>query len=290
MTYFMQFWLATFTLSWNFMDSSKNLVDCGTIRDEGIEVDNSNDNEGIEVDNSNDNEAIKVDNSNDNEGMEVDNSNDNEGMEVDNSNDDEARWKPETGMCFSCIDDVKTFYGEYALKKGFRWKIRTSRKGDNGEICYVILACSREGSRLSKSSLKTLPSKEKNCPAKICIKLEDDGLWYIKRFESSHSHETSPAKGRLFKANRKMNLRVKRTIQSTDDPGVRIKKTFQPLVKDVGAHEITPFCKRDVGNYVYKERHAIGKEGDGMVLISYFCKMRVQNQNQNAFILSMLVS
>ena len=279
MTYFVQFWVGTFTLNWNFMDSSKNLVDCGTIHDEGIEVDNSNDNEGIEVDNSNDNE-----------GIEVDNSNENEVIEVDNSNDDEARWKPETGMCFSCIDDVKTFYGEYALKKGFRWKIRTSRKGDNGEICYVILACSREGSRLSKHSLKTLPSKEKNCPAKICIKLEDDGLWYIKRFESSHSHETSPTKARLFKANRKMNLCVKRTIQNNDDPGVRIKKTFQPLVKDVGAHEITPFCKRDMGNYVNKERHAIGKEGDGMVLISYFCKMREQNQNQNAFIFSMLVS
>jgi hypothetical protein len=147
MTYFVQFWLGTFTLYWNFMDSSKNLVDCGTIHDEGIEVDNSNDNEGIEVDNSNDNE-----------GIEVNNSNDNEVIDVDNSNDDEARWKPETGMCFSCIDDVKTFYGEYALKKGFRWKIRTSRKGDNGEICYVILACLREGSRLSKNSLKTLPS------------------------------------------------------------------------------------------------------------------------------------
>ncbi|KAK2440618.1 protein FAR-RED IMPAIRED RESPONSE [Trifolium repens] len=218
------------------MDSSNKMVDCGSIHDEVMKVDNIN---------------------------------------------DDVCWEPAAGMCFSCLDEVKSFYGEYALKKGFRWKIRTSRKGPDGEICYLILACSREGSKVSKVSCtsKTLPEKVKSCPAKICVKMEEDGLWYIRKFEADHSHETSPTKARLFKANKKMNLHVKRTIQINDDVGVRINKTFQSPVKDAGEHANIPFCDRDTRNYVYKERCAIGKEGDVKALISYFCQMREQNSN-----------
>jgi len=59
-----------------------------------------------------------------------------EGIEVDNFNveDEDALWEPKTDMCFSSIDDVKSFYREYALRKGFDWKIRTSRKGNDGEV------------------------------------------------------------------------------------------------------------------------------------------------------------
>jgi len=131
----------------------------------------------------------------------------------------------------------------------------------------------------SVCTLKTRPTMGKICPAKICIKLKADGLWYIKKFEPNHSHHTSPRKVRLFKANKNMDLHVKRTIQINDDASVRINKTFQSLIKDAGGHENVPFNERDVRNYVNKERHAIGKEGDGKALINYFCQMREQNPN-----------
>ncbi|XP_012575559.1 protein FAR1-RELATED SEQUENCE 5-like [Cicer arietinum] len=170
-----------------------------------------------------------------------------EGIKVDNLDDDDNAccWEPTTGMCFSCLEEVKSFYEEYALRKGFGWKIRSSRKGQDGELCYLILSCSRKGSKVSKISctLKILPTKVNNCPAKIVIKLNKDGLWYITKFEPDHTHETSPTKARLFKANKKMNLHVKRTIQINDDAGVRINKTFQSLVKDAGGHENVPFVK-----------------------------------------------
>ncbi|XP_004509897.2 protein FAR1-RELATED SEQUENCE 4-like [Cicer arietinum] len=184
-------------------------------------------------------------------------------------------------MCFSCLDEVKSFYEEYASRKGFGWKIRSSRKWQDGELCYLILSCSIEGSKVSKNlcTLKTLPTKVNSCPVKIVIKLDKDGLWYITKFEPNHTHKTSPTKARLFKANKKMNLHVKRTIQINDYVGVRMNKTFQPLVKDAGGHENVPFCERDVRNYVNKERRAIGKEGDGKALISYFYQMREQNSD-----------
>ncbi|KAI5418632.1 hypothetical protein KIW84_043020 [Lathyrus oleraceus] len=151
-------------------------------------------------------------------------SNQGEDVEVDHGDcggyDDDTLWVPAIGMCFSCLEEVKTYYQEYALKKGFGWRIRSSKKGDDGEVNYLILSCSREGSNISKISytLKTLPSRAKSCPAKICIKLKQDG-----------------------------------------------------------GHENIPFCEKDVRNYINKERRAIGKEGDGKALISYFCKMREQN-------------
>ncbi|XP_012573015.1 protein FAR1-RELATED SEQUENCE 5-like [Cicer arietinum] len=187
-----------------------------------------------------------------------------EGIRVDNLDDDDNAccWEPATRMGFSCLEEVKSFYEEYASRKDFGWKIRSSRKWQDGEPCYLILSCSREGSKVSKISctLKTLPTKVNNCLAKIVMKLDKDGLWYITKFELDHTHETSPTKARLFKANKKMNLHVKRTIQINDDAGVRINNTFQSLVKDAGGHENVPFCEREVRNYVNKERRAIGKE------------------------------
>ncbi|CAK8567380.1 unnamed protein product [Lathyrus sativus] len=138
-------------------------------------------------------------------------SNQREDVEVDHGDGDESLWVPAIGMSFSCLEEVKTYYQEYALKKGFGWRITSSKKGDDGELNYLILSCSREGSNISKISctLKRLPSRAKNCPAKICIKSKQDGLWYITQFEANHSHETSLTKARLFKANKKMNLHVR---------------------------------------------------------------------------------
>ncbi|XP_073223414.1 protein FAR1-RELATED SEQUENCE 5-like [Cicer arietinum] len=184
-----------------------------------------------------------------------------EGIRVDNLDDDDNTccWEPATGMRFSCLDEVKSFYEEYASKKGFGWKVRFSRKWQDGELCYLILSWSREWSKVSKVSctLKTLPTKVNNGPAEIVINLDQDGLLYITKFEPDPTRETSPTKARLFKANKKMNLHVKRTIQINDDAGMRINKIFQSLVKDAGGHENVPFCERDVRNYVNKERCAI---------------------------------
>ncbi|XP_058753515.1 protein FAR1-RELATED SEQUENCE 5-like [Vicia villosa] len=81
------------------------------------------------------------------------------------------------------------------------------------------------------------------------------------------TNETSSTEARLFKATKKMNLHVRRTIQINDDAEVRINKTFQSLVNDAEGHGNIPFCEKDVRNYIDKEHRVIGKEGDGKALI-----------------------
>ncbi|CAK8562708.1 unnamed protein product [Lathyrus sativus] len=55
-------------------------------------------------------------------------SNQRENVEVDHGDGDESLWVPAIGMCFSYLEEVKTYYQEYALKKGFGWRIRSSKK------------------------------------------------------------------------------------------------------------------------------------------------------------------
>ncbi|KAK7255914.1 hypothetical protein RIF29_29342 [Crotalaria pallida] len=202
-------------------------------------------------------------------------------IDIDDENDDCLRWQPKSGMCFSSLEELKSFYSEYASRVGFGWKIRTSRKSEDGIVYYMIIACSREGSHVSSipSTLKTVPTKAKGCPTKITTKLEEDGLWYLKKVDLEHNHEVNPTKARKFRNNKKISMNVQRTIQINDDAGVRINKTFRALVEEAGGHANLACDERDVRNFIQKERRAIGKDGDGAALNSYFNRMRDENAN-----------
>ncbi|MDV3145749.1 MAG: hypothetical protein Q8736_02615, partial [Sweet potato little leaf phytoplasma] len=86
-------------------------------------------------------------------------------IDIDAEDDDCLRWEPKSEMCFSSLEELKSFYSEYAVRVGFGWKVRTSKKNDDGLVYYTIIACSREGSHVSSipSTLKTLPTKAKGC-------------------------------------------------------------------------------------------------------------------------------
>jgi len=88
---------------------------------------------------------------------------------VDSFSGEQASGEPSSGMFFSSVEEMKSFYKRYASNKGFEWKIRTSKKGEDGKLKYFMLSCSREGHRVSgvPCTLKTLPTKVKSCPAKM---------------------------------------------------------------------------------------------------------------------------
>ena len=201
--------------------------------------------------------------------------------EVDNSKTNTEIVEPNVGMIFHSTEEIKAFYQKYANVMGFGWKIRNSKKGDDGELNYLMLACTREGSRVSKipATLKTLPTQVAKCRAKITASKASDDLWSIKSVILDHSHDISPTKSRMYKANKNISLHVKRTIELNDEAGVRISKTFQALVQDAGGYENLPFVEQDVRNYISKERRAIGKEGDAKALVNYFDRMKELNCN-----------
>lgn len=187
---------------------------------------------------------------------------------------------PTIGMSFQSAADCKSFYREYGIKQGFEVKTRNSKKGSDGMLRYFILTCAREGHHESNIPpiLKTNPTKKVDCSAKISVALKE-GLWTILSFNSSHNHEISPSKSRLFAANKKLDMHAQRTILINDEAGVRVNKSFRSMVCDAGGYENLSFVEKDVRNFVAKERRLLGKEGDGRALLNYFARMRECNKD-----------
>nr|POF16174.1 protein far1-related sequence 8 [Quercus suber] len=52
---------------------------------------------------------------------------------------------PKLGMMFDSIDDAVIYYRRYAKEKGFAVAKRTSKKGNDGAVRYVTIACSYAG-------------------------------------------------------------------------------------------------------------------------------------------------
>lgn len=76
---------------------------------------------------------------------------------------------PKVGMIFETVENVKQFYKQYAIRCAFGVRVRSSSKGEDNELCFVKLVCSREGNYVSNipPELKSQPTKTKNYGARI---------------------------------------------------------------------------------------------------------------------------
>ena len=172
---------------------------------------------------------------------------DDEGLNIDSEMLETTK-----GLEFDLLDAIKSFYGTYASKKSFGWKIRDSKKGLDRELHYLVLACTREGSCVSKipPTLKILPGNVAKCYAKVRATKRQDGVWCINKIVLEHSHDVSSRKARKLRVNKNISLHIQRTIQMNDDAGVRINKIFQSLAQGADGYENLPFGEWDVRNYV----------------------------------------
>ncbi|QHN83089.1 Protein FAR-RED ELONGATED HYPOCOTYL [Arachis hypogaea] len=151
---------------------------------------------------------------------------------------------PKVGMCFGTIEDANQFYQNYAKRIGFVTKIRfTRRVGKDKVPKNQMITCNREGKRKSRVSPieKTNPRNNYNCPARISIRLNKEGLWIISKVCLDHSHPCDPEMAKLLTHNREMTMHMCRVIERNDEAGVRPSKTYQVLVGAAGD--------------IYEERH-----------------------------------
>ncbi|XP_014522193.1 protein FAR-RED IMPAIRED RESPONSE 1-like [Vigna radiata var. radiata] len=206
---------------------------------------------------------------------------DGESIEEFNTIDDSfSELVPTLNMCFDTMEEAKKFYCEYGKKCGFGVRTRTSKKDNNNEVYNLILVCSREGRYVSniRPEVKTLPSQTNQCPAGITFASKDD-KWVVKTVVLEHSHELCPHTSNLIRANRKLNMHAKHTLEVNNDADVRINKSFLSMVSDAGGYENMQFMERDARNFIGQHRRSVCKEGDGQMLLSHFSKMRDLNNN-----------
>ena len=106
------------------------------------------------------------------------------------------------GIMFHSIEEIKAFYQKYANVMGFGWKIRNSKKGDDGELNYLMLAYTRE-----ESCVKSSSNIENTAYTSCTMPEEDYCKQGIRRFMSimslilDHSHDIIPTKSGMYKVN-----------------------------------------------------------------------------------------
>ncbi|XP_027931983.1 protein FAR-RED IMPAIRED RESPONSE 1-like [Vigna unguiculata] len=182
---------------------------------------------------------------------------------------------PKVGMTFETVDELQKFYKQHAIRSGFGVRIKTSKKDDHNELCYVKLVCSREGNHVSNipPKKKTIPTQRKACPARVTT-VKEEGEWLMRSAVEEHNHHLSPHKSKLVCGNRKINMQAKRVIDINDQAEVRLNKSFRSLVFDAGGYENLDFMERDVRNYIGQQRRALVKDGDGQTLFNHFSRMK----------------
>ena len=158
---------------------------------------------------------------------------------------------PRPGMVFSSEAEARFYYTKYAHQMGFGIMTRTSKKGHDGKVKYLILVCSE----ITRSDAL----RKQYCAARINLTLRKDGTYRINAATLGHSHE----------------LGSHHLLSS--DIEMRGKRTLDQEVIDMGVNRIS--YKNECRNHLQKERHLIGENGDGEALQKYLVRMQEQDRN-----------
>jgi len=62
-----------------------------------------------------------------------------------NLSNDGIEVQPAVGMWFNSADDARFFYRKYDIEKSFGIRTRTSKKGPDNKLRYLLLVCARVG-------------------------------------------------------------------------------------------------------------------------------------------------
>lgn len=193
---------------------------------------------------------------------------------------------PKVGMLFDSVNELVGFYKMYGQEKGFGVSIRTSKKGSDGKLRYVTIACSHMGKHRIRSSnpLKLRPQSKTDCKAKLSVVLCPDGKWMVNSMILDHNHGLNPDKVRFYRCHRTSQLSVKRMLEKDDIDSTRVNKSSNPFGLEIGGHEHLRFLEKDCRDYTSTVKYLQFRPGDAAAMQSYFLKMKLDN---SAFFYSM---
>ncbi|XP_075671108.1 protein FAR-RED IMPAIRED RESPONSE 1-like [Castanea sativa] len=185
---------------------------------------------------------------------------------------------PKVGMMFNSIDDIMKYYTRYGKEKGFAVAKRSSKKGDDGEVRYVTIACNRAGKPRNRSSnpLKLQSESKTDCKAQLRAVLCPDGKWILNAMVLDHNHGLSPSRTRYYKCNRLLEPHAKKRFASNDKADIRVKKNLKSIVVEAGGHGNLSFIEKDCRNKLSCLH--LG-EGDVAAMQDFFLKMQVDNSD-----------
>jgi hypothetical protein len=175
--------------------------------------------------------------------------------------------EPMVGMEFGSLLEVTEFYKNYAYSKGFATMIRNSRKNKGfTETSYINLKCNREGTYISSvdDASKKRSTIKNSCEAGIKVSMDStDRKWRILNFIENHNHDLSPSKSKHFVTFWHISTDTRRGLLINDNVGVRVNSSIKSSIVEAGGYENVTYNKKDVRNFLNKERRLKCREGDG---------------------------
>ncbi|KAB2603357.1 protein FAR1-RELATED SEQUENCE 5-like [Pyrus ussuriensis x Pyrus communis] len=172
-------------------------------------------------------------------------------------------------MILDNADQVATYYKKYGRQSRFPMTKRSSAKGDDGKLRYITMCCTRSGTSKSTSinHLKPYPN------------LYLDEKWRVNYVKLDHNHGLSPTKTRYWKCFWEVSSSVKKNLEVNDKAGIRVNKSYNLVVVEVGGHDNMKCLEKDCRNYIEKVRRLRLGEGDITAIQNYFVNMQAQNAN-----------
>ncbi|KAL9662559.1 hypothetical protein QQ045_027392 [Rhodiola kirilowii] len=177
-------------------------------------------------------------------------------------------FKPRIGMLFQHVNDAIKFYKYYAYIVGFSVRLSTTSTRADGVLTHKYLVCSKEGFKGKHTLVDTVNSVEQSerhrrdnrcgCSARICLNINDGGIYRVYSFEEAHNHWLVDDIGKQYlNQNRQLSVVHQNIIMHCGKYRIGATKVHH-LVKDlcggfsnVGAN-VTDFknFKRDLKLYI----------------------------------------
>ncbi|XP_028124372.1 protein FAR-RED IMPAIRED RESPONSE 1-like [Camellia sinensis] len=185
--------------------------------------------------------------------------------------------EPMKGMCFSSKQEIYSFYAKYVKHVGFAVAYRTQNIGQDGEVKYFGVECTRARKRTKRSEMHPLePSLLSfiDCKAKVRATLQKDGRFKLTTVVLEHTHDLIPSDSRHFVMNKRILTPVKRRLEINDETGIGVARNFHSIVVEAGGYEALTFDKQDARNHIQSMRRLRHGVRDAESVALYFHRMQ----------------
>lgn len=175
--------------------------------------------------------------------------------------------KPYVGMIFETIEDSHKFWEKYARDTGFRPRIRSSKRKEDGTIATRSYVCSKEGTTCEdprRIPHKRRPPKRCGCGVIMTVNLvKGTKIYRISSFIEEHNHDTygpTSEEGHISKFTSAQS--VCKPIVGMEFDTIEASQAFwERYAYDVGFHARIRSSKRKGDGVVRTRMYVCSKEG-----------------------------
>lgn len=191
-----------------------------------------------------------------------------------------AKYVPEVDMEFEDEDKAYEFYNKYAGLVGFSVRKSSSDKSSEKVTRSRTFVCSREGFRKDKKGAKEVkrprPETRIGCPARMTIKLSQNGKYRVADFISDHNHQPAPPSTTHMLRSQRITTEVQAAeADLPDDLGTA--PVSEPVGRQVGGRRSVIVIPDDYQNNLRSKRMKAMQMGDAGAILKYLQTMQLNN-------------